>query len=74
MSESEARLVTAGETAGEGVLVIRVWHEPGAGNGFRARIIFGSGEDPADQTSFVIARDPEAVLEAVQRWLETMNP
>jgi hypothetical protein len=55
------------------VLVIRVWHEAGAANGFRARIIFGAGDDPAAETSFTIARNPDEVIAAVRRWLATMD-
>src|SRR5438034_4317192 len=73
MGESEARLVTVGQAGGNGVLVIRVWHEAGAANGFRARIIFGAGDDPAAETSFTIARNPDEVIAAVRRWLATMD-
>ena len=61
------------QAGGNGVLVIRVWHEADAENGFRARIIFGAGDDPADETSFVIARNPDEVIDSVRRWLATMD-
>ena len=73
MGESEARLVTVGQAGGNGVLVIRIWHEAGATNGFRARIIFGAGDDPGAETSFAIARNPDEVIDAVRRWLATMD-
>ena len=73
MGQSEARLVTVGPAGGNGVLVIRVWHEAGAANGFRARVIFGAGDDPAAETSFAIARNPDEVIDAVRRWLATMD-
>jgi len=73
VGESEARLVTVGQAGGNGVLVIRVWHEAGAANGFRARIIFGAGDDPVAETSFTIARSPDEVIEAVWHWLTTMD-
>jgi hypothetical protein len=69
----EARLVTVSPAGGNGVLVIRVWHEAGAANGFRARVIFGAGDDPAAETSFAIARNPDEVIDAVRRWLATMD-
>src|SRR5919204_289610 len=69
MAESEARLVTLNEPGGGGVLIIRVWREAGVSEGFRARIIFGAGEDPATEATFVIARDPAEVIKVVQRWL-----
>jgi hypothetical protein len=49
-----------------------VWHEAGAANGFRARIILGAADDPAAETSFLIARSPDEVIEAVRRWLAAM--
>ena len=66
--------MTRGEGGGDGVLVIRVWHDAdaGAGDGFRARIIFG-GEDPAAESDFLLVRDPENVIEAVRRWLGTVD-
>jgi hypothetical protein len=69
VGESEARLVSQGLAGADGVLVIRVWHEAGAEDGFRARVIFGAGDDPSAETSFVIARSPDEVIEAVRRWL-----
>jgi hypothetical protein len=51
------------------VLVIRVWHEAGAGGGFRARVIFGAGDNLAAEARYVIARDPAEVLELVESWL-----
>ena len=65
--------MTAGQAGRDGVLVIRVWHEAGAADEFRARIIFGVGDDPAAETSFVIARNPDEVIDAVRRWLATMD-
>ena len=47
-----------------GVLVLRVWHEPG----FRARITFGDPNDDS-ATSIVVASRPE-VLEFVRDWLD----
>ena len=55
------------ETGADGVLVIRVWHE--AGGQFRARVIYGAGDDLAGETRFVTARDAAQVLELVQNWL-----
>ena len=61
-----ARLVSLSGTGTDGVLVIRVWHEAGAGDGFRARVIFGTGDDSIAETNFVIARDAAEVLDLVQ--------
>ena len=68
-----ARLVSRSEASAEGVLVIRVWHEGGAGGVFRARVIFGAEDDPAAETRFVIARDAAEVLKLVQTWLIAMG-
>jgi hypothetical protein len=65
----EAGLVSLSETGAEGVLVIRVWHEADAGGGFRARVIFGAGDNLAAEARYVIARDPAEVLELVETWL-----
>ena len=65
--------MTPNEIGAEGVLVIRVWHEPGAGDGFRARVIFGAGDDPSAETRFVIARNAAEVLELVRTWLASMG-
>ena len=73
MGQREARLVTMGQAGENGVLVIRVWHEAGAANGFRARVIFGAADDPAAETSFAIVRNPDEVIDAVRRWLATMD-
>ncbi len=50
-----------------GVLVIRVWHEPGAQRPFRARIVYGDAEREllaSDATG-----NPDEVLDAVRKWL-----
>lgn len=68
-----ARLVSLSGTGTDGVLVIRVWHEAGAGDGFRARVIFGTGDDSIAETNFVIASDAAEVLDLVQNWLAAMG-
>jgi hypothetical protein len=65
--------VSRSEAGADGVLVIRVWHEAGAGDGFRARVIFGTGDDSIAETNFVIARDAAEVLDLVQNWLAEMG-
>jgi hypothetical protein len=59
--------IAAGDSA---VLVIRVWHEAEASEGFRARILYddpgGAGDAPTKSTP---ASTPEDVLVAVRRWL-----
>ena len=49
-----------------GVLVIRVWREPGAEHPFRARITHGAEEPPATGAA---TSDPDEVLAAVREWL-----
>jgi hypothetical protein len=52
------------------VLVVRVWYEPGRrAGGFRARIT-ATDHLGADRPATMVVASPEAVLTAVQRWLE----
>jgi hypothetical protein len=57
---------------GGGVLVISVWHEPGAEDGFRARLVYGSGIE-ADPVS-TVASTPDEVVAAVADWLGAITP
>ncbi|HKC28306.1 MAG TPA: hypothetical protein VKB75_09865 [Jatrophihabitans sp.] len=50
-----------------GVLVIRVWHEPGADVPFRARITYGGADDQTAASAST--GDPDEVVAAVRRWL-----
>ena len=65
--------MTQNEAGGEGVLIIRVWREPDARDGFRARIIFGAADDPTAEARFVVARDPSEVVTVVQNWLASLT-
>ena len=51
----------------DGVLVIRVWSEPGSDEPFRARITYGG--DDHETAASASTSDPEAVVEAVRQWL-----
>ena len=57
--------------AGErtGVLVIRVWYEPGAGGGLRARITGNLDVSERDET-VTVASSPEGTAAAVVAWIE----
>jgi hypothetical protein len=55
---------------GDGVLVISVWQEQGAENGFRARLVYGPAEEQPVST---VASDPADVLAAVQTWLRQVT-
>jgi hypothetical protein len=57
---------------GDGVLVISVWHETDAQDGFRARLVFGSGIE-ANPVS-TVACTPEDVVAAVADWLGAITP
>jgi hypothetical protein len=52
-----------------GVLVIRVWFEPGAGGGFRARITGNSDLCERDET-VTVSSSPEGTLAAVTDWID----
>ncbi len=57
--------------AGErtGVLVIRVWFEPGAGGGLRARITGNVDLRERDET-VTVCSSPEGTAEAVIAWID----
>lgn len=54
-----------------GIMVIRAWNEAGRGDGFRARLTFGTGDDDSRSTVFA---DTDEVLESVRAWLATIAP
>jgi hypothetical protein len=69
---------SGGETAGstmmswhaaddDGVLVIRVWRDRGSDVPFRARITYGG--DDHETAASASTSDPDAVVQAVRRWL-----
>jgi hypothetical protein len=49
------------------VLVISVWHESPGAEGFRARVVCGSEDHPAEHSA--VTDHPEDVLVKVQEWL-----
>lgn len=56
----------------EGTMVIRAWVEPAHDHPLRARLI---SSRPGQDTEFVeTAADPDAVLLAVRRWLDLLQP
>jgi hypothetical protein len=59
--------VTQNVENGEGVLVITVWHEPGAQPAFRARIVSGPTDEPGPVSA--VANDPADVMTLVENWL-----
>ncbi|WP_394771407.1 hypothetical protein [Lacisediminihabitans sp.] len=48
-------------------MIVRVWSEPNADHGFRARLTME--ELPNIEPSVVFATEPEQVLDAVRDWL-----
>jgi hypothetical protein len=63
--------VTVAATDGDRgrVLIVRVWVEPGAAEGFRARLTTSQDVESGESDSTVVA-SPTAVLDAVRRWLD----
>ena len=56
----------------EGTMVIRAWAEPAQNNRIRARLI---SSRPGQSGEFVeAAGDAAEVLQAVQRWLDSLQP
>jgi hypothetical protein len=55
-----------------GIMVIRVWTEAGAANGFRARLTFGRPE--GEETRSVVSADVDDVVESVREWLSAYAP
>jgi acetaldehyde dehydrogenase (acetylating) len=51
-----------------GIMVIRVWNEADAPNGFRARLTFGTGDE---QSRSAVSADVDDVVESVRAWLVT---
>lgn len=51
----------------QGAMTIRVWREDEQERGFRARLIFTSGDGM--ESSLVVAEEPERVIDAVRLWL-----
>jgi hypothetical protein len=51
----------------DGVLVIRVWRDPDSAAPFRARITYGG--DDHEPVASASTTDPDAVVQAVRRWL-----
>jgi hypothetical protein len=50
------------------VLVISVWHESPGAEGFRARVVSGSDDDPIELSA--VSDHPADVLLKVREWLE----
>lgn len=54
-----------------GIMVIRVWNEPGRADAFRARLTYGTDDDDAQSTVFA---QGDEVLESVRAWLSSFTP
>lgn len=62
------------EQPGDGaVLVIRLWPDPSAPDGFRARIMQTADLDGRDEDVVYVSGE-DAVLDTVRSWLEVVRP